>query len=41
MKDSQRVPELDGVAGKYIKVNNERFSTRGHDGTQSVLIISR
>ena len=28
MKDSQQVAGADGIGGKYIKVNNERFSTR-------------
>ena len=27
MKDSQQVPVVNGVVDKYIKANNERFST--------------
>ena len=34
MKDSQRGLGLERGRPKYIKVNNERFSTRGSAGGQ-------
>ena len=41
MKDSQHLPPGKRKECKYIKANNERFSTRGKRGGPARLSISR
>ena len=36
MKDSQQFIKLKGEYGKYIKANNERFSTLFNDGDNAL-----
>ena len=33
MKDSQQIEDIKDLAIKYIKANNERFSTDGSSGS--------